>query len=116
MFILSDIIEIRSQIVNIINIQIKYLEQSDFATVKDLKCIEKELINLLNCKHKKIKSSINVILSYKDQETIELLNNGYLDYRRILEIRNNILISKYTNKLLKSAVKPMNARIVNNLQ
>ena len=115
MFILNDIIEIKSQIVSIINIQIKYLEQSDLATVKDLQCIEKELINLLNCKHNKIKSSINVILSYKDQETIELLNNVYLNYRRVLEIRNNILISTYTNKLLKSAVRSMNTRIVNNL-
>ncbi|CEI85428.1 hypothetical protein DRF75_02295 [Ehrlichia minasensis] len=93
MFILNDIIEIKSQIVNILNIQIKYLEQSDLATVKDLQCIENVLINLLDCKHKKVKSSMNVILSSKNQETIELLNSVCLNYKRVLEVRNDLLVN-----------------------
>ncbi|AHX03762.1 hypothetical protein ECHHL_0610 [Ehrlichia chaffeensis str. Heartland] len=89
---MNDIIEIKSQIVNILDIQIEYLKQLDFSTVKDLQCIEKELLDLLNCKRKKIKSDISIISSCHDQNIIELLNSVYLNYKRVLKIRNDLLV------------------------
>ncbi|AHX04490.1 hypothetical protein [Ehrlichia japonica] len=91
-FILHDIVEIKLQILNVIGIQIEYLKQLDFSTVKDLQYIEQELVDLLDYKCNTIKSDISVILSCNNHDIIELLNNVYLNYKRALKIRNELLV------------------------
>ncbi|WDM84836.1 hypothetical protein K6025_02915 [Ehrlichia sp. JZT12] len=92
MLILNDIIEIKLQMINIFNIQIKYLRQMDFVTVRDLQCIEKDLVNLLGNKCNRIKFDNSIISLCNDQNIIELLKNVCLDYERVLKVRNKLFI------------------------
>ena len=92
MLILNDIIEIKLQIINIFNIQIKYLRQLDFVTVRDLQYIEKKLVDILSNKCEKIKSDNSIISLCNDKNIIELLKDVCLDYEKALIVRNKLLI------------------------
>ncbi|QGR02442.1 hypothetical protein EDL79_02010 [Ehrlichia ruminantium] len=92
MFILNEIIEIKLQMINIFNIQIKYLQESDFTAIKDLQYIEQKLVFILDNKCKKIKHDIGIISLCKNQDIIELLKNVCLKYEEILDMRNKLFV------------------------
>ncbi|MGN7619193.1 MAG: hypothetical protein ACTJLM_05040 [Ehrlichia sp.] len=106
MLVLDDIIEIKLQIINILNIQIKYLRQLDFVTVKDLQLMEEKMAILLDSKCKKIKSNNSLISLCNDHNTIEILKDVCLSYEKILKVRNKLLLLYTYNVKLEKACKP----------
>ena len=102
MFILNEIIEIKLQMINILNMQMKYLQKLDFVTVVDLQYIEKELAVMLDCRCKRIRYNTGIVSLCNNQDTVELLKNVCLKYEKILEMKDKLFNAyEFNNKKQK---------------
>ncbi|QLK52297.1 hypothetical protein FDZ63_02075 [Ehrlichia ruminantium] len=105
MLILNEIIEIKLQMINIFNIQIKYLQKLDFITVRDLQYIEKELAIVLDYRCKQIQCDITIISCCNNQDIVELLKSVCLKYEKALKMRNKLfIIYNFNNKKQKFSI------------